>query len=173
MTYGKGWEMASDGESVYATVADVDANREGCVNPAVGTSDECERMTSGEVKSQTQGKLSGSGKLTGSSNPSFEDDNGEVVDSYDKIVLKTQTESSESNNRIAVIDVHQSFDAADEKIGNLHDDNCLPSCNYAVSQKAVNRCEECKIVRPPRRKDTEREYSSGYDNNVGVSRHLK
>lgn len=161
-TYGKGWESASDGESIYATVADVDAFREGCVNPAVATADEMEqetRKTSDVRESIPPVDLKTSTK----------DDTGKELDKYDTIRLKNWIQDYEQTNEVAFIEIHQSFNSADDKPEYLHDENCLTSCLYATSGNVTtgNRCSECNISRPPRRKDGMR----GYDNNIGVKEH--
>lgn len=161
-TYGKGWENASDGESIYATVADVDAFREGCVNPAVATADEMEQEKR-KAKLHIGDVLDS--KFPGDLKTSATEDNGMELDSYDKIRLKNGLQDSKPTE-IAVIEIHQSFNSADDTPEYLHDENCLTSCHYATSTKGTmgNRCIECNIRRPPRRRDAMR----GYDNNVGV-----
>lgn len=163
ITYGKGWEIdTSSGSSIYATIADVDAHRDGCVNPAVGTGEELEKMEA----FNTAG-----GKSIRDEKPTAADDTPEALDCYDKINLKNPVKASATKSEIAVIEVHQNFHSTDEMMENLQDEYGLPACRLASARNisTANRCDDCNIERPPRRTDEER----GYDNNVGVKRYQK
>ena len=159
-TYGQGWEMKED--SVYATISDVDRYRTGCVNPAVSqeldlNTSTCftDRFIGQEEECQTMSSNHG--------NPASTAPKHESV---------CQNEAEDERSDIAVIDVHQSFEA-DSGV-EQHIEGCLPTCEYAMVDKqdgGLRMCTSCNITRPPRRRDTNR--NRGYDNNVGVKSKTK
>jgi len=166
VTYGRGWDSDVmknvcdiDGESVYATVAEVDMFREGGVNPAI-------RNVCGMVRTQhSNGKTS--------------DDN------CDRVSMTTAKELKErailkNTMKIATVDVHRCFDDGTAKVkmettdvpgerASVSTTGCTHASLYASADKlgSKNGCSDCEIAPPPRRRD------SGYDNNVGVKTQRK
>lgn len=149
-------------DSVYATISDVDRYRTGCVNPAVSqeldlNTSTCftDRFIGQEEECQTMSSNHG--------NPASTAPKHESV---------CQNEAEDERSDIAVIDVHQSFEA-DSGV-EQHIEGCLPTCEYAMVDKqdgGLRMCTSCNITRPPRRRDTNR--NRGYDNNVGVKSKTK
>lgn len=195
-TYGKGWKADDvEEESVYATVAEVDAYREGCVNPAVTTTDEfaCRNRETADVsvecKLGTYGshgndedkydRLSLSKEVSESSNRNIKS-NQQTIQKYSsestannvkqatKSGKQTTKSAKQTTKHVTVIDVHRSFKDSESEISSegspvLHTSGCLDDCMYATATPSVNRCSECNISRPPRKRDSERR---GYDNNL-------
>ena len=190
--YGKGWR-ADDvtgevEESVYATVAEVDMFRNGCVNPAVSFDGEIRAPKPGKSDVAVECKLS----------PRRSHDNDADVKRY-RVSLSRKTEQkprhkpeqsrttnavihqttktvNQAPKHVTVIDVHKSFHDEDSETSSepaspvLHTSACLDSCMYAPVTPPSTRCRECNISRPPRRRDPERR---GYDNNLSVKRQYR
>ena len=165
-TYGQGWKKeGEDYDSVYATVAEVETYRQGCVNPAVASDDESSFVN--PVKDEQAEKGKGKAKKT-SEKPVYNLPEEKPSCSYHV----TSKLGPDVDEKIAVIEVHP---LPEEHIavtyGNdLHAESCLAAHSYSSVKKNgedSTRCSECSIVRPPRRRD------SDYDNNIGVKKNLK
>lgn len=175
-TYGKGWtDDDGEEESVYATVAEVEMFRDGCVNPAVGDSGEP------QVKTTTDAAVEC--KLDRQQCNTVDRE-----DSYDRLSLserifgnciKKARSDQQTGRHVTVIEVHKAFDtdssvsgpAGEPQAPSLHTSACLDACTYAsVTPPGTNRCVECNIARPPRRRDADK---CAYDNNISVKSSTK